>query len=117
MIEREHSKKTRNPFQLELSDEDIYDAMKQISGYLDITPGDFKEIYGLAFQHALNRFTRAVEAKDVMNPDVVVVTQGTLLKEVAETMGRHGISGFLLLMKAIKWLVLSPKRIFSPIWG
>jgi CBS domain-containing protein len=77
VIEREHSKETRIPFQLELSDEDIFDAMKQISGYLDITPGDFKEIYGLAFQHAINRFTRAVEAK----------------KEVAETMGRHGISG------------------------
>ncbi len=93
MIEREQSQETRIPIQLELSDEDIYDAMKQISGYLDITPGDFKEIYGLAFQHAINRFTRAVEAKDVMNRDVVYVTPGTLLKEVAETMGRHGISG------------------------
>jgi CBS domain-containing protein len=81
------------PSPLELSDEDIYDAMKRISGYLDITPGDFKEIYGLAFQHAINRLTRAVEAKDVMNRDVVWVTPGTLLKEVAETMGRHGISG------------------------
>ena len=34
-----------------------------------------------------------MEAKDVMNRDVVYVTPGTLLKEVAETMGRHGISG------------------------
>ena len=93
MIEREQSKETSIPIPVELSDEDIYDAMKQISGYLDITPGDFKEIYGLAFQHAINRFTRAVKAKDVMNRDVVSVTPGTLLKEVAETMGRHGISG------------------------
>ncbi len=93
MIEREQSKETSIPIPVELSDEDIYDAMKQISGYLDITPGDFKEIYGLAFQHAINRFTRAVKAKDVMNRDVVYVTPGTLLKEVAETMGRHGISG------------------------
>ncbi len=93
VIEREQSKETSIPIPVELSDEDIYDAMKQISGYLDITPGDFKEIYGLAFQHAINRFTRAVKAKDVMNRDVVYVTPGTLLKEVAETMGRHGISG------------------------
>ena len=93
MIERKQSQETRIPIPLELSDEDIFDAMKQISGYLDITPGDFKEIYGIAFQHALNRITRAVEAKDVMNPDVVYVTPGTHLKEVAEIMGRHAISG------------------------
>ena len=93
MIERKQSQETRIPIPLELSDEDIFDAMKQISGYLDITPGDFKEIYGIAFQHALNRITRAVEAKDVMNPDVVDVTPGTHLKEVAEIMGRHAISG------------------------
>lgn len=93
MIERKQSQETRIPIPLELSDEDIFDAMKQISGYLDITPGDFKEIYGIAFQYALNRITRAVEAKDVMNPDVVYVTPGTHLKEVAEIMGRHAISG------------------------
>jgi CBS-domain-containing membrane protein len=93
VIEREQSKETSIPIAVELSDEDIYDAMKQISGYLDITPGDFKELYGLAFQHAINRLTRAVAAKDVMNRDVVYVSPGTLLKEVAEIMGRHGISG------------------------
>ena len=93
MIEKEQSQETRIPIPLDLSDEDIFDAMKQISGYLDITPGDFKEIYGLAFQHALKRITRAVEAKDVMNPDVVYVAPGTPLKDVAEIMGRHAISG------------------------
>ncbi len=93
MIERGQSKETNIPIPVELSDGDIYDAMKQISGYLDITPGDFKEIYGLAFQHAISRFTRAVKAKDIMNRDVVYVTPVTPLKEVAEIMGRRGISG------------------------
>jgi CBS domain-containing protein len=81
------------PIPVDLSDEDIYDAMKQISGYLDITLGDFKEIYGLAFQHAVNRLTLAAKAKDIMNIDVVYVTPETPLKEVAEIMGRHSISG------------------------
>lgn len=81
------------PIPVDLSDEDIYDAMKQISGYLDITLGDFKEIYGLAFQHAVKRLTLAVKATDIMNPDVVCVTPGTPLQEVAEIMGRHSISG------------------------
>jgi CBS domain-containing protein len=93
VTKNEECKDIHIPIALELSDEDIYDAMKQIPGYLDITPADFKEIYGLAFQHAINRLTRAVEAKDVMNRDVVSVTPGTPLQEVSEIMGRHGISG------------------------
>ncbi len=93
MVEREQSKETNIPIPVELSDEDVYDAMKQISGYLDITPGDFKEIYGLAFQHAISRLTHAVKAKDIMNRDVLYVTPVTPLKEVAEIMGRRGISG------------------------
>jgi hypothetical protein len=31
------------PAGIELKDEDIYEAMKDTPGYLDITPGDFKE--------------------------------------------------------------------------
>ena len=93
MVEREQSKETNIPIPVELSDEDVYDAMKQISGYLDITPGDFKEIYGLAFQHAISRLTHAVKAKDIMNRDVLYVTPVTPLKEAAEIMGRRGISG------------------------
>jgi CBS domain-containing protein len=93
VVEREQSKETNIPIPVELSDEDVYDAMKQISGYLDITPGDFKEIYGLAFQHAISRLTLAVKAKDIMNRDVLYVTPVTPLKEVAEIMGRRGISG------------------------
>ena len=114
MIERKQSQETRIPIPLELSDEDIFDAMKQISGYLDITPGDFKEIYGIAFQHALNRITRAVEAKDVMNPDVVYVTPGTHLKEVAEIMGRHAISGVPVVDEGQKVVgVISEKDFLS----
>ena len=62
MVKNNGYKDIRIPTPVELSDEDIYDAMKQISGYLDITLGDFKEIYGLAFQLAVNRLTEAVTA-------------------------------------------------------
>jgi len=37
------------PAGIDLKDEDIYEAMRAIPGYLDITPGDFKEVYRLAF--------------------------------------------------------------------
>jgi hypothetical protein len=32
------------PAGINLKDEDIYKAMQSIPGYLDITPGDFKEL-------------------------------------------------------------------------
>jgi CBS domain-containing protein len=102
------------PIPVELSDEDIYDAMKQISGYLDITLGDFKEIYGLAFQHAANRLAQAVKAADIMNPDVVHVKPGTPLKEVAEIMGRHSISGVPVVDEGHKVVgVISEKDFLS----
>lgn len=41
--------------EIELSDEDILDAMQHIPGYLDISTEDFRIIYHLAWQHALER--------------------------------------------------------------
>lgn len=45
---------------MDISDDDILKAMKDISGYLDITPGDFKEIYLFAYRHAVERLTHSV---------------------------------------------------------
>ena len=78
---------------VELQEEDILEAMRAISGYLDITPGDFKEVYRLAFQHALERLSRAVTAAEIMTTDVVTVTPDTPVAEVAAAMGRRGVSG------------------------
>jgi CBS domain-containing membrane protein len=78
---------------IEIKDEDILEAMRAIPGYLDITPGDFKEVYRLAFQHALERLSRAVTAAEIMTTDVVTVTPETQVAEVAAAMGRRGVSG------------------------
>ena len=77
---------------VDISDDDIYDAMKEIPGYLDITPGDFKELYRFAYQHAVERFS-SVKAGDAMVRKVVSVTRKTPLVQVAEAMARHGVSG------------------------
>jgi CBS domain-containing membrane protein len=82
-----------SPGDLELTDDDIYEAMKSISGYLDITPGDFKELYRCAYQHAMHRLAGNVTAKDMMVKDVISVTPETPLAEIAEIMGGRGISG------------------------
>ncbi|MGA9756096.1 MAG: CBS domain-containing protein [Desulfobaccales bacterium] len=81
------------PAGIELKDEDIYEAMRAIPGYLDITPADFKELYRLAFQHALERLSREVTAAEIMTTDVVAVNPDTPVAEVAAAMGRRGVSG------------------------
>jgi CBS-domain-containing membrane protein len=75
------SKEIDTPLPVDISDEDIYSAMKAIPGYLDITPGDFKEVFRLAYQHAIDRFARSVKAKDVMTRNVIYVTRKTPLKK------------------------------------
>ncbi len=79
--------------ELNISEEDIYEAMKEISGYLDITPEDFKEIYKRAFYHAIERLATSFKAKDVMTKRVISVRKGTPLQEVAKVMADNRISG------------------------
>jgi CBS domain-containing membrane protein len=76
-----------------LTDQDVYEAMKSISGYLDVTPGDFRELYCHAFRHALERISRSLLARDIMTKDVVFVGLDTPIHESAEIMGRRGFSG------------------------
>jgi CBS domain-containing membrane protein len=81
------------PESIDLTEDDILAAMKKIPGYLDITPGDFKEIYILAYRQALARLSQEVTASQIMTRDVVVVSEETPLVEVAAVMGARGISG------------------------
>jgi CBS domain-containing membrane protein len=78
---------------IEIKEKDILEAMRAIPGYLDITPGDFKEVYRLAFQHALERLSREVTAAEIMTTDVVTVAPDTPVAEVAAAMGERGVSG------------------------
>ena len=82
---------------IEISDEDIYEAMKNIPGYLDITPADLKEIYKFAYRHALQRITQAVRAHDIMTTQVFSVNRTTPVMEVAELMAEKTVSGIPVL--------------------
>jgi CBS domain-containing membrane protein len=77
----------------DISDDDIFKAMKDIDGYLDITPGDFKEIYRFAYRRALDRMTHSVTAGEVMTSNVVFVKKDDTLETAAEIMARHSIAG------------------------
>ena len=85
------------PHPLDISDEDVLEAMKEIEGYLDITPGDFKTLYRLALKHAIHRLTSSVKARDVMTREVIIVKRNTPSGEVANLMATHGIAGVPVL--------------------
>ena len=86
----------------DISDEDVLEAMKEIEGFLDITPGDFKILYRLALKHAIHRFTSSVKARDVMTRDVIAVKRDTPSGEVANLMATHGIAGVPVLQDGKK---------------
>lgn len=93
----ENIKKKDLTIDIEVSDDDIYEAMKNIPGYLDITPADLKEIYKFAYRNALKRITRSVTARNIMTTQVFSVKRETPLREVAELMARENISGVPVL--------------------
>jgi CBS domain-containing membrane protein len=82
-----------NEPEIVLSDDDVYEAMKGISGYLDITPSDFRELYRYAFRHACRRIATSVTARDIMTARVISVGVDSPLKEVADLMAEKKISG------------------------
>lgn len=82
---------------VDISDDDIYEAMKDISGYLDITPGDFKEVYLKAYRHAVLRLTRSVKVSEVMTKDVAAVSLDAPLEDVAAIMAERKVSGVPVL--------------------
>jgi CBS domain-containing membrane protein len=90
---RKEEKEEGSLLRLEVSDADIREAMKDIPGYLDITPADLKELYSYAYRHALERITNSVRARDLMTTTVYTVRRDTLLRDVAEIMAKNGISG------------------------
>jgi len=103
---------------MDISDDDILKAMKEISGYLDITPGDFKEIYRFAYRHAVDRLTYSVTAGKVMTTDVVFVKKDDSLETAAETMARHGIAGVPVVENGEKVVgVISEKDFLSHMGG
>jgi len=103
---------------VDISDEDIYEAMKDISGYLDITPGDFKEVYLKAYRHAVLRLTRSVRVIEVMTRDVAAVFGDTPLKDVASIMAANNVSGVPVIDVEGKVIgVVSEKDLLSVMGG
>jgi CBS domain-containing protein len=78
---------------VELSDEDILDAMSRIPGYLDITTADFLAIYRFARQHAMERMFGRIRAANLMRTAVPVLSADMMLDEAAKSIAASGYKG------------------------
>ena len=78
---------------LNILNEDIIEAMKEIPGYLDITPEDFLELYHKAYRHALDRLKSTIKAKHSMTTSVVTIDVNKSLADAAQLMADFDVSG------------------------
>lgn len=78
---------------LELSEADITEAMRALQGYVDITPGAFREIYHSAYAHAIERLRTSVKARDIMSAPVHCLEVRQDAVHAAKVLAEIGISG------------------------
>ena len=78
---------------LDISEHDIIEAMKRIQGYIDITPGDFKEVYQAAYALAIKRLFDTLTAGSVMTKSILVINQEMALVDAAGLLAEKQISG------------------------
>lgn len=93
---KQDEKKLMNPDdlpELELSDDDILDAMKHIPGYIDISTEDFREIYHLAHRHAVERLFGRVRAESLMRTKVPTLPPDIMLDQAAKAIAESGFKG------------------------
>jgi CBS domain-containing protein len=76
-----------------MSEEDILQAMRDMHGYVDMTPGDFREIYGYAYAHALARLARGVAAREIMTAPVLCLGLDMGAAEAARLLAGRGVTG------------------------
>jgi len=104
--------------EIDISDHDVYQAMKEIEGFLDISLSDFRALYQHAYRHAIDRLRRDTQLKEVMSSDVMHVTAETPLKGIITAMASRNVSG-LPVIDANNYVigVVSEKDIFLQLGG
>ena len=79
--------------EIELTGEDIVDAMSHLSGYLDISTEDFRLIYHLAHRHAVDRLFSGVHAELLMQTGFESLTPDMSLDQAAHSLIRQRCRG------------------------
>lgn len=76
---------------LEISDDDIKAAFKEIKAYIDISPEDFKTIYVHALSHAKSRLLD-VKVSNVMAKNVITTTEESNINDAIHLLSENKIS-------------------------
>lgn len=79
--------------EIEITEEDLREAMREIKTYLDITEEDLKRVYTLAIRHAKDRLIKKISVREIMTEKVVTVKGDTEIKEAARLLSENRISG------------------------
>jgi CBS domain-containing membrane protein len=85
--------RTADLIPVDISEHDVIEAMKLIEGYIDITPGDFKEVYQSAYALAIKRLLDGLTADKIMTKSVIFVDQEMTLVGAAHLLAEKQISG------------------------
>jgi CBS domain-containing membrane protein len=80
-------------FGIELTDEDCYEAMRQIPGYLDISVEDFRALYRLAVEHAAERLMGGHRARQLMTRQPLTLDPEWPLDRAVRDLAAHALKG------------------------
>lgn len=78
---------------IDISESDVIAAMKKIQGYIDISPGDFREVFQVAYNHALQRIKDSLKARDIMTKPAHCVELNMDLIQAATFLADKRFSG------------------------
>lgn len=83
--------------ELELTNDDILDAMKNIPGYLDISTEDFRALYHLAWHHARARLFSGITAGRLVREVADALSPDMTMDVAAQTLARSGFKSLPVL--------------------
>jgi len=78
---------------IDIAEQDVIAAMKDIQGYIDISPGDFREVFQVAYKHALQRIWNSRVAQDMMTQPVQCLGADIDLIQAATFLAEKRFSG------------------------
>ena len=86
----------------ELTEDDIAEAMRDIQGYLDISPQDFRELYRASATHALARLAGNPMARSLMRTGGPALEPHQYLPEAVSQMVNHGVKSAAVVDRTSK---------------
>jgi CBS domain-containing membrane protein len=79
--------------ELDFTDQDLREALKEIGSYVDITEEDLKKIYALALKHARQRLAASVPVAAVMTKEVISVEIQDNISHAVRLLSANNVSG------------------------